>query len=200
MAQDQDNDDLSDLLASLDNNPELEAKSLLKRSMPFEIADLHVIDHGELNKPLSLGMGFSVETVSGDKLQLDDLFQYHTHEGLLCGLPMFDMDRIERAIAYAAEVFPNHSAPAYVIPPTLHRGRRVFGRGGVQEVRQWCMLPSCTSFGLFTASRSAHGAKGDFSSILLIWFQDKFGPPDDPRTLRHISELDWDPFAHNWMY
>ena len=40
----------------------------------------------------------------------------------------------------------------------------------------------------------------DGSSVLLIWYQDKFGLPVDAHILKYIAELDWDLYAHHWGY
>ena len=192
--------DLPDDLLFGDMEPDPETRANFKRSMPFEIADLPVIDHGNFNRPLSIGDGFSVNTVAGDILRLDDIFQYRTYGGVLNGIPFNPESSIESAVKYVTTIFPNHQTPPRVIPPRMHRGRLIYTREGVEYVEDWCILPTCTSFGCFTANRPARDADEIFSSIVLIWYQDKFGLPEDPHTLKHIAELDWDPFAHHWSF
>ena len=193
-----DDDDIDDLLGDYEPDPEHQAK--IKRSMRFEVADLPAIDHGNLRRPLSIGEGFVINTVAGDTLYLDNIFQYRTYAGVLNGIPFDPASHIEGDIEYVGRIFPHHSAPPYVVPPRMHRGRRVTQRGEVEEVENWCILPQCTTFGRFDASRKARSADSDSdgSSIVLIWYQDKFGLPEDSHTLKHIAELDWDEYAHNW--
>ncbi len=133
-----------------------------------------------------------------DALLLDDIFQYRTHSGQLLGLPIFHEENISGAVDYARTIFPNHKSPPFVVPPTMHRGTRRRIRNGVEKFEDWRILPPITSFGMFTATRPARDTDEPYSSVLLIWYQDKFGLPDDPRTLKLIAELDWESFAHGW--
>ncbi len=191
-------DPLDDLRGNFEPDPE--AQTRLKRSMEFEIADLPAIEHGQFNRPLSIGEGFVIRTAGGDWLRLDDIFQYRTYGGVLNGIPFDPASHIESDLRYVASIFPKHPSPPCVIPPLMHRGRRISTREGVEEIEDWCILPSCTTFGVFTASRPARDADDTYSSILLVWYQDKFGLPEDPHTLKHIAELDWDLFAHHWSF
>ena len=196
-----DDNSIDDLLGDFEPDPAHMAK--IRRSMRFEIADLPAIDHGNLARPLSIDEGFSITTVAGDTLYLDDIYQYRTYAGVLNGLPFDPASHIEHDIEYVARIFPNHSAVPHVVPPRMHRGRRIAKRAsGEEEVEDWCILPRCTSFGRFNTSRLARNAGGDSdgSSVVLVWYQDKFGVPDDERTLQLMAELDWDEFAHNWEY
>lgn len=189
-------------IPSFDREPDPEHEAKIKRSMRFRIEELPAIDHGGLRRPLSLGEGFTIKTLAGDTLYLHSMFQYSTYAGVLNGIPFDPGSHIERDIDYVATVFPNHAAPPYVVPPRMHRGRRVTQREDFEDIEDWCILPRCTTFGCFDTSRLARNADEDncSSSIVLIWYQDKFGIPDDAHTLQHITELDWDEFAHNWTY
>jgi hypothetical protein len=195
-------DDIPDDLLFGDMAPDPEQQARLKRSMPFEIADLPAIDHGNLMRPLSIGEGFSISTVSGDTLRLEDIFQYRTYAGVLNGIPFDPASHIEGDLRYVASIFPNHQAPPCVVPPLMHKGRRILKREGVEEVEDWCILPTCTSFGSFKASRLGRTASADDdgSSVLLVWYQDKFGLPVDAHILKFIAEFDWDLYAHHWSY
>ena len=84
----------------------------------------------------------------------------------------------------------------------MHRGRRVTKREDFEYAEDWCILPRCTTFGCFDVSRKAPSADGDCggSSIVLVWYQDKFGLPEDAHTLQHMAKLDFDGFLHNWWY
>ena len=172
-----DDNSIDDLRGDFEPDPQYQPK--MRRSMPFEIADLPVIDHGDFNRPLSIGDGFSIETSAGDTLRLDDIFQYRTHGGVLNGIPFNPEFNIESAVNHVATIFPNHQALPRVIPPRMHRGRRNYTREGIEHAEDWCILPSCTSFACFTASRPARDADDTFSSIVLIWYQDRFGLPED---------------------
>ena len=195
-----DDDDIDHLLRDFGPDPEHQEK--IKKSVRFEIADLPAIDHGNLRRPLSIGEGFVINTATGDTLYLDHIFQYRTYAGVLNGIPFDPMSHIEGDLRYVASIFPHHSAPPYVVPPRVHRGRRVTKREDFEDVEDWCILPRCTTLGRFDASRKARNADSDSdgSTIVLIWYQDKFGLPEDSHTLQHIAEFDWDEFAHNWNY
>jgi len=191
-----------DDISSLDFEPDPEHEAKIKRSMRFTIDELPAIDHGNLRRPLSIGEGFSIKTIAGDTLYLASLFQFSTYAGVLNGIPFDPASHIEGDIDYVATIFPNHAALPYVVPPRMHRGRRVTKREDFEDIEDWCILPRCTAFGCFDTSRMARDADGDghSSSIVLIWYQDTFGLPEDAHTLRHIAELGWDEFAHNWSY
>ena len=193
-------DDIDDLLGDFEPDPEHQAK--VTKSVRFEIADLPALDHGNLRRPLSIGEGFVINTATGDTLYLDHIFQYRTYAGVLNGIPFDPMSQIENDVQYVAEIFPRHSAPPYVVPPRMHRGRRVTKREDFEYAEDWCILPRCTTFGCFDVSRKAPSADSESggSSIVLVWYQDKFGLPEDARTLQHIAELDFDGFLHNWSY
>ena len=171
-----------------------------RQSVHFRIDDLPHVDHSGFSRPGALGTGFSVQTTGGDRLSLDPLFQCHTGAGQLAGFPLMDESKFTGAINHARSIFPHHDAPPFVIPPVLHRGRARTLRDGVESFEEWRVLPPVTCFGLFTASRPARGADDPYSSVLLIWFQDNWGLPDDPRTLRLIADLDWDSYAHSWNW
>lgn len=152
-----DDNSIDDLLCNFEPDPAHVAR--IRRSMRFEIAELPAIDHGNLARPLSIGEGFSISTVAGDTLYLDDIYQYRTHAGLLNGLPFEPASHIEHDIERVARIFPHHSAVPHVVPPRMHRGCRVTRRASGEEVEDWCILPRCTWFGRFNTSRLARNAE-----------------------------------------
>lgn len=192
-------DDFSDIPDAYENDP-AKRHPKLRKSVHFEIDALPHTDNPGPSRPGAIGEGFDVSMVNGDRLSLDTLFQYRTHAGQLAGFPEVDEDKFASAVSYAQSVFPHHEAPPFVVPPTLHRGRARIVRKGVESFEEWCVLPPVTSFGRFTANRAAKGSEDPYSSVLLIWFQDKWGLPDDPRTLRLIAELDWETYSRNWNW
>lgn len=192
-------DDFSDLPDAYEKDP-AKRHPRLRESVHFEIGALPHTDHPVPGRPGAIGEGFGVPMVNGDRLSLDTLFQYRTHAGQLAGFPEVDEDKFASAIRYAQSTFPHHDAPPVVVPPTLHRGRARRVRDGVESFEDWCVLPPVTSFGRFTANRAATDSPEPYSSVLLIWFQDKWGLPEEPRTLRLIAELDWERYAHNWCW
>lgn len=195
-------DDLQKFMLDLPEDDE-QRLAALKRSAPFELTDLPAVEHGHVMRPLSIGTGFVVETDGGEFLRLDRLFQYRTYGGVLNGLPFDPMFNIESAIDYARSRFPDRTAPPCVLPPRLNRGHRRYKRHtGEEELEHWTLLPCCTSFGEFTASRKARNADpdSDCSSVLLIWYQDSYGLPQDEHTLRAMATLDWEAFAHSWWF
>lgn len=192
-------DDFSDIPDTYDRASAKRDATLLAL-VHFKIDALPHTDHPGPSRPGTIGEGFGVSMVNGDRLSLDTLFQYRTSAGQLAGFPSVDEDKFASAISYAKSTFPHHDVPPFVVPPRLHRGRARSVRKGVESFEDWCVLPAVTSFGRFTANRAAKDSPDPYSSVLLIWFQDKWGLPDDPRTLRLIAELDWERYAHNWSW
>ena len=190
-------DDISDLIGASDRGA-AQRKATLQQSAQFAIDGLPSVEHAGYGRPWAIGKGFVVKTNDGDKLFLANLFQYRTNAGVLAGFPSVREDNFLWAVEYARAKFPDHDAPPFVVPPTLHRGRARSVRDCIESFEDWCVLPPITSFGVFTADREAKGSDEANSSVLLIWYQDNWGVPDDPRTLRLIAELDWDKYAHNW--
>ena len=181
-----------------DMEESLERRACLAKSITFDVANLPAIEHGIKNRPLLMSDGFSVTTADQDKLRLTSLFQFGTYDGNLAGIPAHPESNIEMAVDQAKTIFAGHPAPPCVIAPVIHCGVREFTSSAGPQTEPWRILPSITSFGLFTASRPAVSSDEAYSSVLLIWYQDRFGLPDDPRTLKLISELDWECFAYNW--
>lgn len=192
-----DTDGPPDFLSSVEQS-DRERRARLKRSVLFKMEDLPAVDHGRFNQPLSLGEGFKVHQAVGDTLFLRDIHQYGTNGGLLLGVPKYPEFELESVVDYASRLFPYHDAPPYVVPPTIHRGVRIRVRDGVEDSDEWAMLPPVTSIGVFGTSRPATDSDEAYSSVILIWFQDKYGLPDDPATLRHIEGIGWEPFAHSY--
>ena len=114
---------------------------------------------------------------------------------ILEGMPKTLLPFFENAMTRAQALFPLDGVRPVILPPKLHQGRIRRQRNGEMVDETWCLLPSITSIGMFD-SEGAVGV-GSMSSVLLIWFQDRFGNPTE-FVKKQIRALDWDRYAHQW--
>lgn len=59
-------------------------------------------------------------------------------------------------------------------------------------------LPRIASIALLRSYKEARDPSCCFSSLVVVWFQDAFGNPDDI-ILHQIAELEWNVLAFDWM-
>lgn len=177
-----------------------EEEALRRRLIPFDWRTLPRVEHGLLQHPLSLRKGFAIAHASGVTLRLDDLYQYGTYSGVLLGLPLDPESAMMNALESAMDRFPHHHADPFLVPPVIQAGTRQTrdSRTGPYYDEPWHLLPAVASFGSFTASQAAHGSDEAYSSVLMVWFQNGYGVPDDPVTLEHMRGFDWEKYTHNW--
>mgnify|MGYP000936470766 CR=1 FL=1 len=84
-----------------------------------------------------------------------------------------------------------------LLEPVLHTGYMSVHEDGTPRPYLSTWVSSVCSIGLFESDALAH-ADGVYSSAVLVWFQDRYGIPDDPRTLRQMAAVDWDTIAIGW--
>jgi hypothetical protein len=131
---------------------------------------------------------------SGRKIRLLAIDQYYTYEGLLLGVPTWEMnqDMMDRLIA-------RYVHPAeYGVPLLLEPEQRPID---VPEHRQVhgtpATLPSVTCIARFN-SDGQHGTDDIWSVLRVMWYQDQFAFPIEDRVLRQIAEIDWETHATGW--
>jgi hypothetical protein len=81
------------------------------------------------------------------------------------------------------------------LPPKLHKGRRRVLKDGVEEFRDWQLLPGVTSYALLTSSDLAEDDSS--SSVVVIWYQDRFGLPDED-VVAQMRAIRWRRLAFDW--
>lgn len=142
-------------------------------------------DCGEVERhPFTLFKQQTFELASGEIVKIEELYQYHTYGGMLCGYPMDIGWSFDRAVDVAKKRYPHLSAKPAVVAPVISYGRtRKIDREGVAHVVDWEMLPQITTIAVLQR-------KGSFDSVLAIWFQDQMGLPDAD-TIEQIKAIPW---------
>src|SRR4051794_8811105 len=126
---------------------------------------------------------------SGRWLHLQELRQYHTHEGLLEGLPTaeWNRQRLEHLVGEYRDA-PYPGDPYLVRPaetPIEYRDGQRYPFGTPSA------LPDVTCIGRFTSHEPARDKAAEYSGLVVIWFQKEFAMPIDQAVGDHLRSLDW---------
>jgi hypothetical protein len=131
-------------------------------------------------------MGFKLKTNSGIEILLDQIFQYRTYSGLIEGSPCSGLNQrlIEKANRYAKEKLWKDSVP-YMIDPVVQ----------IRPAYPTPSLPAVVCLAQFESSHAVRDPETSMSWLDIVWFQDDFAFPIDPRVLEHIKAVDWESLA-----
>lgn len=131
---------------------------------------------------------------SGRTIRLLAIDQYCTYEGLLLGVPTWEMNQEKMDRLRAAYVLPG----GYGVPLLLEPEQQPVE---VSDRRHMlgtpARLPSVTCIARFN-SGGQQGTDDIWSVLRVIWFQDHFAFPIEDRALRQIAEIDWETHASGW--
>ena len=131
---------------------------------------------------------------SGRKIRLLAIDQYYTYEGLLLGVPTWEMnqDMMDRLVA-------SYVHPAeYGVPLLLEPEQRPIDLPEHRQVHGTpAALPSVTCIARFNSGGQL-GTDDIWSVLRVIWFQEGFAFPIEDRALRQIAEIDWERHARGW--
>lgn len=123
-------------------------------------------------------------------IYLDTLHQTRTYAGLLEGVPTQEMNQrlLQDAIRTATVMFkpaPPFLIPAVQTPIDMGSGRKYpFGTPmALPPIR--CIA----TFNSYFPTREGEGA--DASTMTLIWYQQEFAMPIDPKVREAIRAIDW---------
>lgn len=75
--------------------------------------------------------------------------------------------------------------------------RPLLPRGEMPKTHPAWGLPRVASIANFLVVGGARDRSESFSSMVVIWFQEGFGNPNQD-ILRQIAAIDWDALAHDW--
>lgn len=177
---------------------EMERRSEEQRvlsQLAFKWQDLSQIEHGELDSnPLDVPPPFAVELRDKRRIVLRELHQYPVYNGVLAGVPPTPEPQLIQSLRVAKRIFPEFDRTPAMLTPQLNGG--VFKRGPGQKPFPYPLvwLPSICSIGLFDSDPPAHDEASDFSTLVIIWFQDAVGIPTGA-SLGQLRELDWESHA-----
>lgn len=153
----------------------------------------------EIESPLSRDK-FLITLDTGRVIELTGLHQSRTYSGQPFGYPLmrFNDAKIEDALERCLSVFPIDCRPV-LIPPKITSRPDLPGAENSHGLSHPCVtLPMVTSYGFFD-STPANLDNGSHSALVVVWFQDQFGPPTEPETLEYLREIDWDSRAVDYM-
>jgi uncharacterized protein (TIGR02996 family) len=137
-----------------------------------------------------------LELHGGRRIRLRALRQFGAYEGLLEGLPTrrLNQDIIDHILG--EERGRQGAGEPYLIRPAetpieYHRDRPYpFGEPAA--------MPGIVCVGRFDSSPVE--AHADFSELAVIWFQDEFAFPIDPRVMAQLRAIDWDGHAVDGLW
>lgn len=122
---------------------------------------------------------------SGRAVSLSELHQSGTYAGLLAGKPdaRINQDVIEDLLGQASRYNVAGAEPQLLAPAQM-------------ETR----LPSVACIAVLQSGELQRPGSEPYSSAVVVWFQDDFGPPIAAPVLEQIKELDWESIARDWIW
>lgn len=133
----------------------------------------------------------------GRQLCLEQLHQSYIYAGDLLGLVRHPQEYVTRVAEQARRQHRWVTAEPVVLPPRLLEFTRRAPQGSDLPPAHGVSLPRVAVIGLFTSDKPARDAAEIYSSLVVIWFQDRYGDAE-PETLAQIASLDWAAHAFDW--
>ncbi len=136
---------------------------------------------------------------SGRRIELCELRQYCTYEGLIEGLPTAERNkqRLEQLVA-------DHRDKPYPGGPYLIRPTETpieYLQGEPYPFGTPSALPAITCIGRFTSLDPVSNKSLEYASgLMVIWSQNEFAFPIDPDVAAQILEIDWEAHAGDFGY
>ena len=130
------------------------------------------------------------------EVEVKSLFQWHTYEGLLEGLPH---DKLNQRILDRVEEEATgltHIKSHYLVEPeqTPLEGFRDYPFGKPMSLPKIICVAKLKGFG------TSNPEIGGISELTLTFFQDSFAPPFDSKILDKLKELDWFSYAQDMSW
>lgn len=163
---------------------------------PFDWATL-------LREPMPEGQhpktppSFGVPCADGTVLQLETLQQSYLYAGDLLGGLRHPEEYLRRVVEEARTRHRWVEAEPIVLPPVLLEFSRPAPPGATVATVTGVTLPRVATIALFTCGKPARDPSETFSSLVVIWFQERFGNPE-AETVTQIASLDWKALAFDW--
>lgn len=141
---------------------------------------------------------------SGRHVRLVALDQEMSYAGLLEGVPNAKSNDwyVERSLQ-AAQRRCVEGAEPHLIPPVRRDFLREPGdmRPIIEARPYWIpeWLPMVRCIGSFRSSVTSRNPDRDVSALVVVWFQDEYGPPLQDPALGHLLAMDWDALATDYI-
>jgi hypothetical protein len=187
--------DFDSLLANLGDEPEDPTLPFRWEDVPHEFVGLA----GYRTRADASAWRLSLD--SGRTIHLTFLKQGGTYAGVLAGSPRSDPlfnDRVvKNAIGYAASDLRCAATEIAVLAPRLLRTAEAKQPDG-QEPGSAAIdyLPPIRTLARFESSPVAD-KDADWSSLVVLWFQDTYGLPEAGHVTEQLRALDWDRLAED---
>lgn len=146
--------------------------------------------------------GLRLRMADGREISMQRMDQSYIYGGHLLGAMHHPEKTVLETIERTETLFPWVEAPPAVLPPLLLKfdcPRTPIMRLPEQADLGNVTLPRVAVIAEFQSYETKNSHGESFSSLLVIWFQDRFGDPS-AEVLGQIVSLDWDALAWNWAY
>jgi hypothetical protein len=153
-------------------------------------------DHGEIGpNPLGAPVALEIDLRDGRLINLRELHQYYVYHGTLCGVPPTPEGELVAALKTAQRVFPHFGARPVMLEPLFHGA--TFKRQPAEEPYPYPLvwLPKVCTLAQFESGAPARNDAECYSSLVVVWFQECYGLPDDVRVFDQLRCLDWNAYA-----
>jgi uncharacterized protein (TIGR02996 family) len=139
-----------------------------------------------------------VRLSSGRDVYLRELRQFRVYEGLLEGLPTTELNqRIINRIVAGERDRPLAGEP-YLLRPEERPIE--YQRAEPYPFGEPASIPAVACIGRFHCFQPARESRRDFSALVVIWFQEDFALPIDPKIWPRLLAIDWERHAADYDY
>ena len=139
--------------------------------------------------------GTNSESRTGGDIVLEQLFQYHTYQGVQVGLPGSEDNKeiIDAAIRKAEEKLWRGGRPFLIEP--VEREVQLPEATRRMYHYQPMELPAVACLAVFWSYPPARDRDEDYSYLKVVWFQGEFALPVDPQAEEQLRAMDWNRLA-----
>ncbi len=141
-----------------------------------------------------MGNASTITLSTGRELQLRELNQVLTYDGLLEGVPNTTANK-HFLDGLVAREKASQRAPVHVVAPV--ETPIDLGPGHTYSIGSPARLPRVTCIGRFQSQAINEAAFSSSSELTIIWWQDEFALPIAPSALESIAGLDWPALAED---
>jgi hypothetical protein len=144
--------------------------------------------------------GWGLPRADGRVVVLESLHQSYIYAGELLGAMLHPEKHLAWIRKKAEALYPSVKAPAAIIPPVLFeyavevQPLRLVAPG--EDIGP-VTLPRVAVIAELNSSAPARDHAECFSSLVVIWFQERFGDAT-PEIQRQVAALDWNALAFDW--
>jgi len=138
------------------------------------------------------------KTASGRTIYLHEISQRATYEGMIEGLPTVEKNKQLIKHLLAQSQWSQYGVDPLLLPQREERIELPVGEEypfGTPSA-----LPSVTCIARFESLTPTRGGTGDFSGLVVLWFQSEFGFPPPGDIQEQLRLIPWDEKAGNYVY